>query len=161
TISTPPPAPPQLLTAYGMTVVSNAGSGGGLPDLGVFANEQVYTVYLDMKNKNGGVAPSWTLQYALVPATQNPTGLIPPFPMVRQMPDLPIELVRKYIRRLVVVYAIIDNQGKLQQVAVKDTPDPQFNPLVLAALAKWTFRPAEVDNRPVSVKVLLGIPLLP
>src|SRR5262249_56837028 len=65
TISTPPPAPPQLLTAYGMTVVSNAGSGGGLPDLGVFANEQVYTVYLDMKNKSGGVAPSWTLPYAL------------------------------------------------------------------------------------------------
>ena len=31
--------------AYGMTVTSTADSGGGLPDLGVFAHEKVYTVF--------------------------------------------------------------------------------------------------------------------
>ena len=32
-------------TAYGMTITSTADSGGGLPDLGVFAHEKVYTVF--------------------------------------------------------------------------------------------------------------------
>jgi len=36
--------PPQ--TAYAWTISSTADSGGGLTDLGVFAHEKVYTVYL-------------------------------------------------------------------------------------------------------------------
>jgi hypothetical protein len=143
-----------------MTVVANAGSGGGLPDLGVFAREQVYTVYIDMRTKSGVSLPSWTLQYALIPATPNPTGVIPPFPITKEPPVFPVELVRKYPRSLVIVYAMIDAKGKLQELAVKESPDPQLNPLALAALSKWTFRAAELNGNPVSVKVLLGIPVL-
>src|SRR5262245_19866962 len=155
--STPSPGGP---TSYGMTVVANAGSGGGLPDLGVFSREQVYTVYIDMRSKSGASLPSWTLQYALIPATPNAVGVVPPFPITKEPPVFPVELVRKNPRSLVIVYAILDAKGKLQQVVVKESPDPQLNPLALAALSKWTFRPAEVSGNPVSVKVLLGIPLL-
>jgi TonB family protein len=157
TIGSAPSAVPA--GTYGMTVVSNAGTGGGLPDLGVFSHEKVYTVYLDMKKKSGDPGPSWTLQYALMPANPNPNGLIPPFPMVKESPNFAIELVQKNLNQLVVVYAIIDAKGKLQQVSVKQTPDPQLNQAALAALQKWTFRPAEANGRPVSVKVLLGIPV--
>ena len=55
-------SPPQ--TAYGMTISSTAESGGGLPDLGIFANEKVYTVFLDMRETNSDRTPSWTLQYS-------------------------------------------------------------------------------------------------
>ena len=47
-----------------MTIASTAESGGGLPDLGVFAKEKVYTVFLDMRVNSGDRTPSWTLQYA-------------------------------------------------------------------------------------------------
>ena len=74
-------------TAYGMTVVSLASSGGGLPDVGVFEDEKVYTVYVDMRATPEDPAPSYTLQYALL---QPPTGvdsaslqagLTPPYPV--------------------------------------------------------------------------------
>jgi len=48
-----------------MTFTSTASSGGGLPDFGVFQNQKVYTVYLDMRASDDDPAPSWTLQYAV------------------------------------------------------------------------------------------------
>jgi hypothetical protein len=159
TLTLGPSAPAAGSTAYGMTVVANAGTGGGLPDLGVFAHEQVYTVYLDMKTKAGTPAPSWTLQYALIPASSNEAGVLPPFPITKAPPAFPSEFVQKYVRRMVIVFAIIDAKGKLQQVVVKDTPNEDLNPFVLAALSKWTFRPAEANGKAAPVKVLLGIPL--
>jgi hypothetical protein len=152
-----PPKPAQ--TSYGITVVSAAGSGGGLPDLGVFVKEQVYTVYLDMRHRNGAPAPPWTLQYALSPPVVNPSGLVPPFPMVKLAPDFPTELAQKYVRRLVIVYATIDTEGKLKDVAVKQTPDAKLDPFVLAALSNWSFRPAQVNGAATSVKILLGVPI--
>jgi hypothetical protein len=159
TFGNPPSNYAAIYAVYGITIVSNAGSGGGLPDLGVFANEQVYTVYVEMKSKSGTVLTPWTLQYAPVPATTDPTPVVPPFPIEKQSPEFPAELARKYARRQVVVYAIINAEGKLQQAAVKETPDPLLNPAALAALAKWTFKPAERNFHRVSVKILLGIPL--
>ena len=85
--------------------------------------------------------------------------LVPPFPSTKERPEFPIELVRKYLRRLVVVYAVINTDGKLQDIAVKQTPDPLLNPAALAALEKWQFRPAEVNGEAVAVKALLGVPL--
>lgn len=57
-----PPSPPR--GTYGMTVVATAASGGGLRDYGIFHNESVFTVYVDMTH-SPEAAPSWTLQYAL------------------------------------------------------------------------------------------------
>jgi hypothetical protein len=155
--SAPPSAAPKA--SYGITIVSTATSGGGLPNLGVFSNEPVYTVYMDMVHPNGAPAPSWVLQYALTPPVVNPSGLVPPFPIKKEQPAFPVELLRKYVRQFVIAYAIIDKEGKLQQVSIKQTPDPGLNPSALEALSRWTFRPAEVKGSPAPVKILLGIPL--
>jgi hypothetical protein len=154
--------------SYGMTVVSTASSGGGLADFGVFAHEPVYTVYLDMRKTPDDPAPSWVLQYAVLktnaadPSQPDPAaagGLIPPFPTNKAPLNLPPDLIQKYTSRQIVVYAILDAEGKIQNLTVKQSPDEQFNKPVLDALSKWTFRPAEVAGSPVAVKVLLGIPL--
>ena len=79
--------------------------------------------------------------------------------MTRERPDLPAELVRKYLRRLIIVYAIINLDGKMEQMSVKDSPDPQLNQPVLDALSKWVFRPGSLNGDPVAMKILLGIPL--
>jgi hypothetical protein len=42
---------------------------------------------------------------------------------------------------------------------VKRTPDPRLSDPIAQALQKWTFHPAQVNNQPVAVKILLGIPL--
>ncbi len=72
---------------------------------------------------------------------------------------MPAELVRRYPRQMVIVYAIIDIEGKMEQMVVKDSPDARLNEPVLNALGKWVFRPAQRDGETVPAKVLLGIPV--
>lgn len=155
-------------TAYGMTITSTADSGGGLPDLGVFAHEKVYTVYLDVNLRAAGHAPSWTLQYARLrapgedaAAETNHEGLTPPFPLTKEIPKLNSELIRTYLRSVVVVYAVMDTQGRLQRLAIRQSPEARLNPPILAALSRWVFQPAQLNGAAVPLKVLIGIPLLP
>lgn len=170
--SPPPakPAPRPLQTTYGLYVVSTEDSGGGLPYYGVFSHEQVYTVYLDMRKTETDTAPNWTLEFAVLQGTaaqvnppENSTethqGIVLPFPTAKEMPAWPSELVRQHLGKLVVVYAVINAEGKMERLSVKGSPDWQLNEPLLKALEKWTFRPAVLNGTPVSVKVLLGIPL--
>jgi hypothetical protein len=155
--------PPQ--TAYGMTITSTADSGGGLPDVGVFVHEKTYTVFLDMRSPTADRAPSWTLQYArLLPEGDPPSSpetITPPFPVNKELPRFNSELMRKYLRNVIVVYAVMDTEGKLHHLAVKQSPDGRFNAPILAVLNQWTFQPAQLNGQPVPLKVLIGIPLLP
>jgi hypothetical protein len=163
-------APKPLQTAYGLTVISTENSGGGLPFFGVFSNEQIYTVYLDMRSTELDRAPSWTLEFAVLQNTPNPAsvsqnpgrsleGLVLPFPAVKEQPVLPAELVRKHLRAMVIVYAVINTEGKMEQMVVKESPDALLNEPVLSSLRKWVFRPARLNGEPVAVKALVGIPL--
>jgi hypothetical protein len=162
---TPIKVPPQ--TAYGMTISSTADSGGGLPDLGVFAHEKVYTVFLDMRTMSSDRNPSWTLQYARLRSAAekdpNPSseGITPPFPLSKELPHLNSELIRTYLRNVIVVFAVMDTEGRLQRLSVLQTPDGRFNSAVLAALTQWRFQPAQLSGQPIALKVLIGIPLLP
>ena len=149
-----------------MTVVSTASSGGGLPDLGVFASEKVYSVYLDMRTSTSDQIPSWTLQYAPLRTAEEASSrkletVTPPYLMVKEIPKLPVELARKYQRRMIIVYAIMDTQGKLDRILVMQSPAAQITDLILEALNKWVFRPAELNGQPVSIKLLLGVPVFP
>ena len=150
-----------------MTISSTADSGGGLPDVGAFAHEKVYTVYLDMRENTAEHAPSWTLQYARLrsaaeaAAGNSAEALTPPFPMTKELPRLNSELIRTYLRNVVVVYGVMDTQGGLQRLSVRQSPDERLNASILAALAHWKFQPAQLNGQPVPLKVLIGIPLLP
>jgi len=154
-------------TAYGMTVVSLASSGGGLPDVGVFTDEKVYTVYVDMRATPEDPAPSYTLQYALLQppsggdSASAQAGFTPPYPVKKEIPEMNAELIRRYIRRLVIVYATMGTDGKLQKLTVRESPDVRFNRPILVALNHWSFRPAQLNGQPVALKVLIGIPILP
>lgn len=147
-------------TTYGMTIVSTAASGGGLRDYGIFRNEIVSTVYIEMTH-SPTPAPSWTLQYSLLRKNPDlsPDRLIGPFPIDKEEPQFPLEVVARNIGRLIVVYAEIDTGGKVQNTRIIQSPNPLLNPPLLEALAKWAFRPAELEGQPVAVKALLGVPL--
>ena len=147
--------------AYGMTIVSTASSGGGLADFGVFSDEKVYTVFMDMRETGAERAPAWTLQYAAASSVTNRNGtIVAPSPLVRPRPQLPAPLLHKYPNAMVVISAMLGTAGHLEDIAVKQTPDARLIPAILTALNNWYFRPAEMDGQPVPLKILLGIPLL-
>jgi hypothetical protein len=147
-------------TPYQMTIVATASSGGGLQDYGVFENERVYTVYIPMQRTPQEADPTWTLQYALAAASPSGDGqLIAPSPVMREWPQIPADLEKKYQQGQVVVYALLGADGKLSHISVKQTPDAHVSTPIAQALAKWVFRPAQMNNQPVAVKILVGIPL--
>ena len=162
--------PPGPHGTYGMMIVATASSGGGLRDYGIFHNESVFTVYIDMTH-SPEPAPSWTLQYALLRRGADPSTItlgssvgmsdqiVAPFPIHKEDPQFPEEIVAKNLSRSVVVYAEISKEGKVENARVIQSPNPLLNQPALEALAKWTFRPAEMHGAPVAVKALLGVPL--
>ena len=85
--------------------------------------------------------------------------LISPFPLSKEKPRIPEEMVAKGLRGMVVVYGVVNPAGKLENMRVIQSPDPLLNSALLTALGKWIFRPAELNGEPVAVKALLGIPL--
>jgi hypothetical protein len=155
---------PHRQAPYGMTITSTASSGGGLPDFGVFQNEKVYTVYLDMRTNDEDRTPSWTLQYAVLqpPAGDGTSGYIrgtptPPYAMLKEIPELTAALAAKCAHQLIVASAIMNVTGKLEQVSVQHTPDSELIAPLIEALNNWTFQPAQIDGKPVALKILLGI----
>jgi hypothetical protein len=162
--------PPPLQTSYGLTIVSTESSGGGLPQFGFFSNEEVYTVFVDMRRTVSDPAPSWTFEYAVLKGTASPTnaaasptrsqqGVVLPFPVAKEQPVLAPEIARKYLGRRMIVSAVITTEGKVEQTAIKDSPDPALNEPVLTALKKWFFRPAQFDGQNVAAKALIGLPV--
>jgi hypothetical protein len=160
------PVPAQ--TSYGMTIVSTASSGGGLPDYGVFSNEKVYTVYVDARKTTDDPAIAWTLQYAALQGTESlpadganrgPKGMTPPYAIFKAIPQWPADLVNKYSDRVIVVSAVITTDGKLDQMLIVQSPDDRLTEGITEALNKWVFRPAQTDGHPVAIKIMLGIPL--
>jgi len=159
-----------LQTHYGLRIISTEKSGGGLPSYGVFSDEQVYTVYLDMRQTETDVVPNWTLEFGVARDTfvppsspQSPQpgsqGLALPFPVEKKAPELPFDLVARYRGGRIIVFAVVNGEGKLEALEVKESPSPELNDAVLEALRKWVFRPAVLDGNPTSVKVLMGIPI--
>lgn len=153
-------AGPEDQGSYGMTIVSSGNSGGGLSDFGVFRDEPVFTVYINMAKSIDDPAPSWTVQYAL--ATPNGTGaasLSAPFPARKEEPRWPEELALKYAGRMVIVSGVLDTEGRMQGLRVVQSPSSAIDEPLVAALKDWVFRPATSAGQAIAVKVLLGVPI--
>jgi|KBSMisStandDraft_5_1062788.scaffolds.fasta_scaffold22512_3 hypothetical protein len=161
---------PPLQTSYGITILASGGSGGGLPDFGVFGNEQVHTAYLDMRRTIQDDPVTWTVEFGMkqleataeserVATVGGQQEVLLPFPIDKDRPAMPADLVRKYSGRLVIAYAVVTTDGKMEQLSIKQSPDPALNEVVLSALQKWTFRPARRNGEVIPAKILLGIPV--
>ncbi len=147
--------------SYGLTIVSTGNSGGGVGDFGVFHDEAVYTVYLNHAEDNGDPSPAWPLQYALLgPFGGASLDLRPPFVLKKQMPVWPAELLTKYQGQEMVVYGVIDAEGKVQQLRILQSPDDRLSDILLRALEQWAFRPAMMNGNRVAVKAVLGVPIV-
>ena len=154
----PPAAPGQGL--YGLTIIATGNSGGGLGDFGVFQNEAVFTVYINMARSADDPAPAWVLQYAAIGAAgAAPGNLSPPFPIKKKAPEWPEELASRYARQLIVVSATITVEGKVEGSRILQCPNRQLGTWLSDSLQEWSFRPAQISSHPVAVKILLGVPI--
>jgi hypothetical protein len=142
---------------YGMTIVSNGSTGGGLKDYGVFKNEVVYTVYVQMSEPEHPRS-NWTLQYA-APSLPPNTLLSPPFPIEKEYPHLPREVAERNAGTSIVVTGTITKDGKFESLRIIQSPNPLLIKPMLDCLAKWSFQAAEINGEAVTVKFVLGIPV--
>jgi len=148
--------------SYGMTILSNGGSGGAVRDYGVFTGGPVYTVYLDLSRL--GAHSRWSFQYsASRDARMAHPGvpLTPPLPQDERLPQLPAALVTPNVGRLVVVQANLKPDGKLEAFHVLESPDERLNQGIITSLTHWYFDPAAMGSDKIAVKVLFGIPIAP
>lgn len=138
---------------YGMTIVAT-GASGGVGDFGVFKNEVVYTVYIDMTEPDHS-RPKWTLQYSAAGGAD--ATPVAPFPTAKEYPHLPAEQSARNIGRKLVVTGFITRDGKFDRLRVIQSPNPLLIQPLLDCLVKWAFQPAELNGEQIAVKFLLGI----
>jgi hypothetical protein len=155
-----PPAEVQEGASYDLTIISTGNSGGGVGDFGVFHDEAVFTVYLNPATAADDPAPPWPLQYAVLDAAGVALqDLLPPCPVKKQTPVWPAYLLTRYSGQEIVVYAIIDAEGKMQHLKALQSPNARLSEALLAVLEQWLFRPATMNGKPVAVKAVLGVPI--
>jgi hypothetical protein len=53
--------------------------------------------------------------------------------------------------------AILQSDGNLEQITVRQGPEHQLAEPLIEALQHWLFEPAKIDGKPVALKILLGI----
>jgi hypothetical protein len=144
-----------------MTIVATGSTGGGLRDYGVFKDQVVYTVYVDV-DEPGHRRPKWTMQYARMATASDaaPAGaaLLPPYPVTKEFPHLPAAGARN-VGQIMVARGVVNKNGELTALKVLQSPNSLLIEPVLDALGKWTFQAAEANGEPIEVKVLLGIPI--
>jgi hypothetical protein len=156
----PPSADQQTAGSYGITVVSTPASGGGLGDFGVFEEEPVFTVFINMATAANPNTPSWTLEYAPLHAGDSSGGkTTPPFPSEKVTPVWPADLAARYRSQLAVVFIAIDEAGKVQRVKMMQSPSIALNATLLTAISEWQFHPASQNSKPIAVRALIGVPV--
>lgn len=141
--------------SYGITIISGGSNGGAGRDMGVFdRNETVFSVAIPMGDAGGG--PDWPMQYAMLNHGQSGAGLlVPPFAQKKVAATMPgIQLAGE--QGAVFVSGIIDENGKLQSLRTIRAQDARSQ-FAIHALQQWQFLPAQLDGRPVSSKVLIGV----
>jgi hypothetical protein len=148
--------------SYGLTILSNGGSGGAVRDYGVFTGGPVYTVYLDLSKL--GAQARWSFQYSAsrdARIAHPGVPLTPPLPQDERLPQLPPAVVAANVGRLVVIQANLKPDGKLEAFHILESPDQRLNEGIIASLTRWYFDPAAMGSDKIAVKVLFGIPIAP
>jgi hypothetical protein len=151
---------------YDFNIVASGGSGGGLKDFGVFHNEAVYTVYMDVSDVIPG-SRSWIIQYAdYSPSRVAEINLDGPPAAATSMVEPPIAITREAAPAataptagiMTVVTGLITSDGKFEGGKVLQSANDGRGKQWLASLDSWRFKPASKGGRPSTVRVIIGIP---
>jgi hypothetical protein len=71
-------------------------------------------------------------------------------------PDYPPEAKKKYIEGIVVLHAIISNNGLVEKLTPMSGPDLLVKPAI-DAVSHWTYRPYILECHPVEVDTMITV----
>jgi TonB family protein len=84
-------------------------------------------------------------------------GITAPALLVKQEPKYTEEARDAKIQGTVVVTAIVEVDGRLANIEIKESLDPGLDQNAIAALSNWVFKPAEKDGAPVRVSCTIEV----
>lgn len=125
----------------------------------VFGPKRIYTLHINMPNLTSA-AGSWILRFAEL----NPDGessnvdLSAPSPIRKVDPRYPPVLMEQRVEGEVRLYAIIRADGTVDSIEVLRSVHRELDRYSMEALAKWHFRPAGRNGKPVDVEAVISIP---
>ena len=79
----------------------------------------------------------------------------PPRPIHKIPPFYPPELKELGITGTVLMWSIVDETGRVVEVAIEETTDERFNEVAIEAYLLWRFEPAEYSGERVASLVRL------
>jgi len=160
--------------SYNITVVEGRRGGAGLGVYGVLEGKRNYTVFVPMP---GG---RWIMQFSemgassssAAPATESVSykseilvssvdSITQPRPLRKVDPGKPEDEDLAKLRGMVVLYAVIGQDGEVDQVRIVRSLNPALDVRAMAALKRWKFKAAHIGTRPIEVQALFGIPFRP
>jgi hypothetical protein len=156
-------APPKIRRAP-LVVSTGSIGGGGLDVYGALPCGKVYTIFLPMPGK------SWVLEYcahkageaktaqATGGAIQMEVGVLPPS-ADQQFDFHRLAVPEKDADKLIVLRGLIDKDGSITDVHVYQGVQPEMDAVAALAFSNWKFKPAMRSSLPISVDVLVGIPV--
>ena len=65
------------------------------------------------------------------------------------------------LRGMVVLYAVISQDGRIERVRVVRSLNPALDQRAMEALKQWKFKAAHIGANPIEVQALFGIPFKP
>ncbi len=150
---------------YDFNIVAAGGSGGGLRDFGIFHNEAVYTVYMDVSDVIPG-SRSWVLQYADYSTARVAEINLDGPAAATSMVEPPIAINREAappaidptLGIMTVVTGLINADGRFQSGRVLQSANDGRGRQWLTTLDNWKFQPASKSGKPSTVRVIIGIP---
>lgn len=160
--------------SYNITVVEGRTGGAGLGVYGVLSGKRNYTVFVpmpggrwimqfsEMANRGSGATretePVAFRSELLVSPTDSITQ---PRPLRKVDPGKPEDEELAKLRGMVVLYAVISQDGQIERVRVVRSLNPALDQRAMEALKQWKFKAAHIGANPIEVQALFGIPFRP
>jgi hypothetical protein len=155
---------PTKLRRAPLVVSTGPIGGGGLDAYGALHCGKVYTIFIPMPGKR------WVLQYcahqgaagnaepAKTSVVEMEAGLVPPS-ADQQFDFRRLAVPEKDADKLIVLRGVIDKDGSTSEVHVYQGVLPEMDAEAALAFSNWKFKPATRASLPISVDVLVGIPV--
>ena len=124
----------------------------------IFGDRKIYTMNVNVPNLNSA-GGSWQVRFAQKKdAEAVPGELTAPQPLREVDPAYPTQLMRENVEGTVALYAIIESDGTVSRIQILHSIDDRLDQYAAAALAKWTFRPAEKNGSKVPLEAVVLVP---
>ena len=83
-------------------------------------------------------------------------GVVAPVPLRQDVPRVPTTISAQ-ARERALLEIVIDEQGRVINLALRMSIHPMYDPQLLAAAKEWRYKPATVDGVPVKFRKLIQI----